>query len=200
MKTKQRNNGAVAADIPILDGQRSFWPQVTATMASPCIIGLDTSRAPARMVTTILNDRDGRIVPQVTDEVAFNSLTEFCDYWHGEDFSGIRIAVPAEEADPLRIRAWLQTQAQPLEEYHWMAYRAHLSNLELRDLDLDEAYARPYVLAIYACYRLNAASVARGLWAKLFEVHYLLEDVRHEVHRLAASLPEPEDWDLDVPF
>ena len=167
----------------------------------PTIIGVDTSRVPVRMVVTSLDEGSESAAPVPTDEETFHSLSDFSAhwtrYWRG---SPVRVAVPAEESDPMGVRAWLEA-VHPVECYPWMAYRAHLTkDLELRDL-LPSEHERAYALALYAAYRLRAASVARDLWAKLFEAHYLLQDIRHEAHRLAAALPEVvAPCSLDVPF
>lgn len=166
------------------------------------IIGLDTSRVPVRMVVTTLDEGTETTAPLPTDEETFHSLSDFSAHWTRcwRD-SPVRVAIPAEESDPMGVRAWLEV-VHPVEYYPWMAYRAHLTkDLELRDLGLTSDYERAYVLALYAAYRLRSPSVARDLWAKLFEAHYLLEDIRHEAQRLAAALPDVvAHCRLDVPF
>lgn len=166
------------------------------------ILGLDTSRVPVRMLVTVVSQGHGRDAIYPDGHVAFDSLESFCLHWKLNSYlSYAPIAVPADKADPLGIRAWLAALGQPLEEYEWTSYRTHMrSDMTMANLDLGD-YERPYVLALYASYRRHAASAVRGLWARLFELHYLLEEIRHEAHRLTGALAgtEPPPWD-EIPF
>lgn len=169
------------------------------------IIGLDTSRIPVRLMVASMSNSQGQpdTFPQGTAD--FDSLADFSEYWTKNwSFLGIQIAVPAEEADPLGIRDWLRANSYYVEEYEWTAYRSLPSkDMILEDLGIGPAFQRAYALTVYACYRANAASVARGLWAKLFEVQHLLEDLRCDAQRLAGALSAEErkrsGWD-EVPF
>lgn len=166
------------------------------------VIGLDTSQAPVRLVVTLLEGKTP--CPDPVEEHTFHCLCDFVEVWTNYicDWDAC-IAVPRGGGDPLGIRAWLETQGQPLERYEWMDYRAHL-NGDLRLAGLASEFERPYVLALYAAYRRQAGVLARGLLAQLFEAQYLLEGTRNEMHRLAAALsapvPEPDLSLDDVPF
>lgn len=166
------------------------------------VIGLDTTQSPARLIVTILEGEAH--CPDPVEEHTFHCLCDFADTWTNYLSSWeARIAIPRSGADPLGIRAWLEARGQTLERYEWMDYRAHL-NGELGLTGLPPEFERPYVLALYAAYRRQAGRLARGLLAQLFEAQYLLEETRHEMHRLAAALSAPlGEPDLsfdDVPF
>ena len=170
--------------------------------ARTSVIGLDTSQAPARLIVALL-EGDSKY-PDPVEEHTFHCLCDFAAAWTNW-LSGCEaaVAVPKSGADPLGIRAWLETQGQPLEHYEWMDYRAHL-NGHMQHAGLPPEFERPYVLALYAAYRRQSGRLARGLLARLFEVQYLLEDTRHEMHRLAAALsmpgPTPDLALEDLPF
>jgi len=166
------------------------------------IIGLDTSRLPVRaIVTEIVTRQDSCSALFPHGCATFGDLGDFSHYWdHNWNFSGARVAVPDDQADPLGIRVWLKTQGYPLEQYSWMAYRAHLADdRTLQNLAIGPEFDSAYALAIYSFYRMNAAEVINGIWAKLHEAQFLIRDLRHEAHRLAAALASQTSYD-DIPF
>lgn len=175
-------------------------PLIIHAPARTSVIGLDTSQTPARLVVTLLEDRTP--YPDPVEKHTFHCLSDFVDAWSNSicDWEAC-VAVPRAGADPLGIRAWLEAQGQLLERYEWMDYRDH-GGLGLAGLPIE--FERPYVLALYAAYRRQAGSRARGLLAQLFEAQYLLEGTRREMHRLAAALsapvPEPDLSLEDLPF
>ena len=177
----------ILQDVP---GQEFLWPQSGELQ----IVGLDTSRAPVTMVLCYSNMES---TPIPHHSASFGSLLEFKDYWdsHLAD-SGQTIAIPQSENDPLGVKAWLIGKRVFTEKYRFLGYRSHIG-LDFQNHGLAAEFERAYVLALYASYRRRAGRVVRDLWAKLFEAHYLLGDIRHEVHRLCAAL---EDDLEEVPF
>lgn len=166
------------------------------------IIGLDTSRLPVRaIVTEILSQGEGSFLyPRGC--AMFADLMDFSHYWDSNwNFSGARVAVPDDQADPLRIKFWLKSEGYPMEQYSWMAYRAHLAgDPTLQDQEIGPEFESAYALAIYSFYRGNAAEVVSRIWAKLREAQFLVQDLRREAHRLAAALTKPTSDDDDIPF
>ena len=151
------------------------------------IVGLDTARAPVTMVRCY---GDMESAPTPFDSASFGSLLEFRDYWdsHLADSSHL-IVVPQSAQDPIGIKAWLFGKGVFTEKYPFLDYRSHIG-LDFQNHGMAVEFERPYVLTLYASYRRRAGRVARNLWAKLFEAHYLLSDIRHEVHRLCAALED----------
>ncbi len=191
----------VASAVPICKPGKESNMNATLRLSEQ-IIGLDTTRVPVLLLATSANHNvPGRVIPE--DSEAFPSLEEFRQYWneHWRD-SPVLVAVPEQKADPLGIRDWLQMIGQPLEPYELTGYRPHLrSDMTLRDLGIADDYRRPYVLALYACHRLQARFVVTCLFAQMLEVCSQLEETRHSLHRLAASLNDPVPVGFhDIPF
>lgn len=166
------------------------------------IIGLDTSQVPVRAIMTEIVTREGggsSLCPWGC--ATFDDLSDFCHYWdHNWNFSGTRVALPNEPADPLGVKAWLQRQGYPLGQYPWMAYRAHLTgDPTLQNMAIGSEFEPAYALAVHAFYRSNAAEVINGIWTKLYEADFVITELRREAHRLAAALAAIEEWD-EIPF
>jgi hypothetical protein len=180
-------------------GQEFLWTKemeaAEPLLSELNIVGIDTSRAPVTMVRC---SGDMESAPMPFDSASFGSLAEFRDHWDSHlAGSGQTIAVPQSDDDPLGVKAWLFGKGVVTENYPFLGYRSHIG-LDFQNHGMATEFERPYVLALYASYRRRAGRVARDLWAKLFETHYLLEDIRHEVHRLCAAL---EDDDVEeIPF
>jgi hypothetical protein len=179
-----------------------------APVVRTSLIGLDTSQVPVRLVVTLLDD-DLRTSPDpiLMEEYTFHCLREFVEAWTDciSEWEAC-IAIPQSGPDPLGIRDWLKIQGHILERYEWMDYRAHLDG-DFSLAGIPHEFRRPYVLALYAAYRRQAGPLARGILAKLFEVHYLMEDTRREMHRLTVALsvqmlePGPPELSIDdIPF
>jgi len=174
---------------PRADHAEKYYPPVIS------VIGLDTTTVPVNTLCCVAEEC--RPIP--VDELSFHTLSEFCHYWNlNLAGRGLRIAVPAGGPDSLGVRTWLEVQGEQLERYDLTGYRHHLG-CDFLNLGLEDHFVRAYVLALYALYRYRAPRVARDVWAKLFEAHYLLEDLRHEMHRLSMAFPEPPDPE-DIPF
>jgi len=168
-------------------------------MTKTTILGLDTSQSPVRGLDVAVWEEGGelQICPQL--DSVFPTLEEFVLHWKARE-DAPKIAVPSEGHDALGIRTWLECGGHSIEAYEWLSYRVHLSNdTNLRNMGIDSSFRRAYALAVYAGYRQHAALVCTAIWARLLEAHHLLEDVRHDAHRLTAALvaqPPP----LDIPF
>ena len=164
------------------------------------IIGLDTSRVPVRAIVTEIITDEGRECICPWGCATFDDLGDFCYYWdHNWNFPGTRVALPNDQADPLGVKAWLESQGYPLERYPWMIHRAHLaSDLTLLNMAIGSEFEPAYALALHAFYRRNAAEVINGIWTKLYEAEFVLRDLRREAHRLAAAL-SPAGRD-SIPF
>ena len=175
---------------PRADYAETYYPPAIS------LLGLDTTTVPVNTLYCIAEE-ECRPIP--LDELSFHTLGEFCDYWKlNLAGKGLRIAVPAGGPDPLGVRTWLEIQGEQLERYDLTGYRRHLG-CDFLNLGIEDHFVRAYVLALYALYRCRAPRVTRDVWAKLFEAHYLLEDLRHEMHRLSMAFPEPPDPE-DIPF
>lgn len=171
-------------------------------LISTVVIGVDTSRLPVRMMTATASYDHCRgelsICPQETAE--FKTLDQFTSNSAKWKKRGVTLAVPAEDRDPLGVRVWLECSGNRVERYSWWGYRAHLRNdLTIQNNGIDPVFRRAYVLALYSGYRLRAPIVCRSIWARLLEVHHLLDDVRCDAHRLAAALDSHPVLD-EIPF
>ena len=154
------------------------------------IVGIDTSKAPVRLVESELYIDSGRTLVTPINTFTFDDLNAFSQYWTSWwEPVRPRVALPAASSDPLGIHKWLECNSSEIEAYPWMDYTDHISSAEMPGR-LDKVYHRPYVLALYSGYRFNSAAVVRGLWAKMYELHDLFEELRQETHRLAAALPD----------
>lgn len=167
------------------------------------IIALDTRGKTIKMVHA-LDERD-KTTPFICGHRRFHSLRGFQRYWQreGSKLVDIRVAVPevADAEDPHGVADWVETQEVPLERYPWLGYDRHL-NGEFDIWALPDSFKGAYTLALYASYRAHPGMVASSLWAKLFEVHYALEEIRHIAQGLTAAMPRPpipDDPD-EIPF
>jgi hypothetical protein len=165
------------------------------------IIGLDTSRLPVRAIVTEIATGDGGRFLYPRGCATFEGLADFDHYWdHNWNFSGARVAVSDDQADPLGIKVWLEGEGYPLEQYSTVAYRGRLTgDPTLRDQGIDSEFDSAYALAICSFYRGNAAQVVNGIWVKLYEAEFLIRDLIREAHRLAAALASPTSYD-EIPF
>lgn len=163
------------------------------------LIGLDTSFMPVRAVVADVVEREGRNCLCPRGCATFEDLDDFSHYWNQNwSLTGARVAIPNETTDPLGVRAWLDSQKYPLERYPWMAYKAHLAgDMTLQDMAIGREFEPCYALAIHAHYRTNVAEVISGIFEKLLELQFVLNDIRGEAHRLTAAFTNPVD---EIPF
>lgn len=163
------------------------------------LIGLDTSLLPVRAILTEVVDQDGSRTLCPLGCATFEELADFSHYWNQNwKFSGARLAVPDEPNDPLGVRAWLGSEGYPMEKFPWMAFSAHMAgDMTLKNMAIGREFEPCYALALYAHYRANASQVLSGIFEKLLEIQFMMNDMRTEVHRMAGAFTTPTD---EIPF
>ena len=166
---------------------------------SKIIIGLDDSQIPARAIITSVEDGADSMIPY--GHAIFETLGDFETYWDRNwNYSGVYLAVPDDPADPLGIRAYLERERYPLEEYPLLAHRVALDeDMTLQDLGICREFERPYVLALYALYRRKAARKLGRICVRLWELQCTLRELWRDAHRLSGALATTR-WEDESPF
>ncbi|MBT9586586.1 hypothetical protein IV102_24800 [bacterium] len=158
------------------------------TNGPPIIIGLDPDSIPVRLVYATTEPKNHG-VPYVIEARAFKTAKSFRNYWKRYSKAHfVVVAIPETTRDPLGLIPWLQGQGASTESYYWWAYDYHLGG-DFEVWGLKKAFARPFVLALYASYGIQSWRVVQHLWTRAATAQGILTELRDGLHRLSAALP-----------
>lgn len=103
----------------------------------------------------------------------------------------VRLAVSSRGTDTLNLLSWLEAQGIEVHRYPAdLLLRAQDVEASFAMWNLPRAYETACTLTLWSAYRLHAASVASRLWNSVLGVEEVLAEMKQELHRLAAALPE----------